>query len=307
MTGANRRNFLWPLLVIGTGVLMLLVALEVLPSAVADLVGRSWGIIFVIAGLNMLLIDRVRFGNWLALGLSVPLLAVIIYSAFIAQEDTVRDDYREALDPLFLGENIETLTVSVQTLDTSVLFRAAPNADRILSATFTGSTESNVRMTAQENDPGQVDFTVVETRPNAIPDLGALGRGNLQVALPGGITIQNLLFQNENGGATLDFSQLDVPRFEVRNVAGDVDLFMPQRGIVFADISLADGNLRLFVDPTIPLDIRNIPGSVEADPNTYLLLRDSLESRGLGQGDAQFVISVDIPNGNLTILPPEEN
>ncbi|MFP4322235.1 MAG: LiaI-LiaF-like domain-containing protein, partial [Anaerolineales bacterium] len=262
---ANRRNLLWPLLVIVIGVLALLSALDVIPQSLIDVIERSWGILLVIAGLNMLLIDRVRFGNWLALGLSVPILGAIVYFAFLSQADTFRDDYREALPPLQLGEHITTLFVSVDMLDTQI--DVQPADQQVIRAEFLGSAESWVRMAAEEDPSGTVNLSILEERGNQFPALDAIGRGRLEMALPAGITIDNLDLETQAGDVSLNFAALDVPRLDIRSQQGDITLRMPQQGIVFADIQVAEGNLRLIVDPTIPLDMRNIPSTVDADPN----------------------------------------
>ena len=63
---STRRNLLFPLLIIAVGVTMLLLAVGVLPEAIGDLMQRSWAALIVLFGFNLLLADRIRYGNWIA-------------------------------------------------------------------------------------------------------------------------------------------------------------------------------------------------------------------------------------------------
>lgn len=303
MSPANPRNLLWSMLVIGTGLAMLLVAVDVLPENVSDLMQRSWPILLVLVGLNMLLIDRVRFGNWLALGLSVPILAAIIYFAYDLQSQKQRTDYVETLDPIPLSENIKGVYVKVETLAAIVVFRTTDDGARAVGAHFVGSSESRLSIAAQENEEGILNFRVTETRPNRIPKLDAVGSGELQVFLPVGVTVSNLAFTNQRGLVTLDFRALDVPRFTIDNGADDVDLYLPRNGVAIGNIRIGDGNLRIVVDPSASLRVEGAPSDTRLNQNDYSLLANGIiESRG-GLREFQFNLRLDLPNGSLTIQP----
>lgn len=297
-----RRNLVWPLLVLFIGIVLLLNAIEVLPTNSDDLLNRSWGILLVIFGLNMLLVDRIRFGNWLALGISTIILGVIVGFAYQAQGDELRNDYTETIEAIPLGDNIRGLTVSVDVMATTVQFRPASNGARTISAQFVGSSESRVTMIAQEDDASVVELSIVEEQANSIPNLSKMGRGALIVSLPNGITINEFVFSNESGGATFDFRPLDVPSFNITLTQGNVDLFMPEQGVVIGDLTVSDGDVRMIVDPDIPMRIGNVPSGSSVDQNTYLFLADgSIETRNR---EYLFNLRVNIPNGILILEAP---
>jgi hypothetical protein len=257
--------------------------------------------------LNALLIDRVKFGNWLALLISLVFLAGVIFMAYSSRADDLRDDYVEVVEPVPLGDNIVGVNVDVQSVDTTVIFRPytleETDNPRSVGAKFTGSKESRVTITIEQDDQNRLNLTVVETRPNSIPNLEDMGRGQLEVYLPVGVTIDNLNFENQNGPVTFDFRQVDVPRFNIVNRSGDIDLYMPLEGIVIGDVTIDEGNLLVVIPPDISLRVSGTQGSRELDTNVYLPIEGGdIESRG-GLSEFQVILRANVPDGTLSIRP----
>lgn len=313
MIAANQRNLLWPLLVIGCGLAMLLLALDVLPASVGDLLQRAWPILLVIAGLNMLLMDRVKFGNWLALALSVPLMGGIIYFAYDVQRNKIRTDNVIPIpaEPILLGDNIQGVTIHLELLDSTAYVRPIEVSARAMTAVFTGSTESTIDYSALQNEQGVVEFVVTERRQGGLPNLAEMGRGHLDMRLPIGIPIQNLYLHNTYGGLRVDLRTVNVPRFDIQSDFGDVDLYLPdltatEQGAVFGDMTLSDGNLRIIVERNVPLRITGATTRAILDSNTYL--RDSENGLIESRNASNFVIQIQVNqlSGPITILTPLE-
>lgn len=303
----TRRNFLWPLLIVGVGVLMQLLATDVLPENVGDLMERSWPILLIVFGLNAILIDRVRFGNWLALGISLALLGGLIWYAYRIRADDMRQDYIEILTPIPLGDHIQGVTVNVSALDATVIFRPYSQEEspepRSLGAKFTGSKESRLEVSVQEDEQSVVHIAVTEKRPNRIPNLRDIGRGQLEIYLPVGVPVQELNFTNKKGLVTLDLRQIDVPRFTISNESGDIDLYMPLNSVIIGDVSINNGNLLIVIPPQIAMRISGAPESRELNVNDYLSVQGGdIESRG-GLLEFQVELSVSLRDGTLTIKP----
>ncbi len=303
----TRRNFLWPLLIIAVGVLMWFLATDMLPQNVGDLMERSWPVLLVIFGLNALLYDRVRFGNWLALVISLVFLGGVVWYAYQIRADDMRADYIEILNPIPLGDHIQGVTVEVEALDATVIFRPynpeESDTQHAIGAKFTGSRESRIEVSVQENEDGIVNLTITEKRPNSLPNLRYVGRGQLEIYLPREVPIQALNFRNRKGLVTLDLRLLDVPRFDISNASGDIDLYMPLNSIVIGDISIEKGNLQIIIPPQISLRISGAPANREINVNDYLSVQGGdIESRG-GLTAFQVNLQVNIPNGTLTIKP----
>lgn len=303
----TRRNLLWPLLIIVVGVVMYLLATDVLPENVGDLMQRSWPILLIIFGLNALLIDRVRFGNWLALVLSLVLLGGLIWYAYRIRSDDLRQDYTEILNPIPLGEHIQGVVIDVNALDATIVFRPYTQEEtsepRSIGAKFTGSRESHLEVSVQEDEQAVVHFSVTEKRPDSIPNLRDVGRGQLEIYLPIGIPVQDLQFTNKKGLVTLDLRQVDVPRFNITNDSGDIDLYMPLSSVVIGDVNIRSGNLLIVIPPQIAMRISGAPENRELNVNDYVSVQGGdIESRG-GLLEFQVELNVNLPGGTLTIKP----
>lgn len=307
---ATRRNFIWPLLVIGVGVLLLLVAVEALPTNSDDLIQRSWPALLIIAGLNMLLMERVRFGNWLALVISLAVLAGVIVYAYDYHAERVKTDYTVMLapEPLMLGENIQGMNITVETLGAKIDFIPAPG--RATYARFIGSKESHVDIAAQEQENGLLELTVKEEYLNRLPNIADMGRGELQVLLPLNMPILNVELTNQNGPITFDFRYAEVPRFNLHNVHGNVDLHLPLAQTagtdlqIIGDITVSEGNLTLYLSPSVPVRITGVSDNLEFDRDAYSRDGEIIETRG-GLTSFQYAIRVSVPKGTLTLKQAE--
>jgi|GEM_PF-6448156 len=307
MTASRSRNLLWAVLVLGIGAALLIRALDVLPAGINDILERSWAIVLVIAGLNMFLAERIRFGNWAAVVISGAALAGIVFFAYDAQSNEIRTDYVEAIDPVPLGDNIQTVYVTVDVLATQIIVRPVPLGYRGVQARFVGSEMSRVSIVVQqrEDDPASVDVVITETNREGIPELDKIGRGELLVLLPEGIEIPQFNITGQSGGSTLDLSTLSISRFDIDLAFGNLALYMPSNPALIGNVTVSDGNLQMWVDPDINLRILNAPPGNRAtvDSTTYLFTASGeIEKRGAT--DFIYDIRLDVPTGTFQLSPP---
>jgi hypothetical protein len=126
------------------------------------------------------------------------------------------------------------------------------------------------------------------------------------VLLPVGVPVTDLTFITDHGQTTLDFRILDVPRFDVSQGSGSMDLWLPLRGVAIGDVTIDDGDLRILIDPDAALRIEGNRRATTLNQNIYSPLADgSVESRG-GLVEFQYNLRINLPGGALTIQPPEE-
>lgn len=301
---ANRPNFTWPVLVIGVGIIVLLINADALPEAYGDLLVRAWPVLLIMFGLNVLLGGRIRYANWVILGLSVGVTVVIANFAYAERSNEYRDDYNFVWQDT-LPDEVTNLVVNIEAKDTLVaLTNSAAPAD--LEARFVGSNEStlNVTLTLEGNS---AVFDVIETRSGILPRLAEVGRGTLNVALPYGVFIQELNYTGDNGSVTLDATQLAVRIIDVTVDHGNMQLCLPQRlptegfVIIGNQITLNSGNLRVFVPQDVTLSLvtnrdsepEYIPAVRRSDYN--FLFGGELQNRSVtdGQFDVLLDLSVD--------------
>ncbi|NJL93705.1 MAG: hypothetical protein HC915_08210 [Anaerolineae bacterium] len=312
MNTASRR-LMYPLLIIAVGVALLLLAADLLPEGVRDLMERGWAALPVVIGLDLLLANRLRWrgqrlpSSWMALLLTSALLLGVIAYAYQSQADELRDDYQEVLEPIPLGEHIQGVNVQVQVLSTALFVQHSPAFERVIGTRFAGSEASEVRIAAQEDENALVTLSVQERRPDWLPRLTEVGRGSLQVTVPVGVPLNNLDVANRAGAITLDLQAVQVSRLSVSSGSGDTELYMPLEGTLIGDIRLAEGNLLIVIRPEVRLRIENSPETVEVNPNNYRALVGGItESITVMGAEYDMILTLDMPNGTLTIVSPEE-
>lgn len=295
MTSA-KSNFMWPVLIIGVGIVMLMISADVIPEAYGDLLIRAWPVLLLMFGLNVLLAGRIRYANWMILGLSIALVVVIARMAYAERQNEYRDDYTEFWQdniPLDVGQ----LMVFIEAKETRVALTHAPIA-RQIQAEFIGSTESNVEI-GMVVENGVATFSVIETRSGILPRLAEVGRGTLNIWLPPDVQIQELHYNGDNGAVTADLSQMMVRSLDLEVDAGNMRLCLPSGSInnpiVGRQVRLNRGNLTVFVPNGVALNIG--PG----DPNRpVVFVPESSRSRYVFSTTGHL-ISDDVVNNQFNI------
>ncbi len=251
----NKPNFVWPVLIVGIGIVMLMLSADAIPDAYGDLLIRSWPVLLMMFGLNVLLAGRLRYANWIVFGLSVGLVVVIANLAYAERRNEYRDDYRETWLN-YMPTEAETLIVRIEAKETRVTLSHAPFAGQ-MQARFEGSTESEVEV-GLEVDGDVATFFVIERHSGILPKLPEVGRGTLNVFLPPGILIQELNYLGDDGPVTFDLSLLRVSRADIEVRRGNMKLCLPQTvadTVLIGDVRVGSGDLQLVVAPGLPLDL----------------------------------------------------
>ncbi len=310
MRVARRTNLLWGLVFLGAALIWLLAALDVLPPAIADLVGRAWPVLLVLVGLSILLRDRVPFGSVVALVVCVALVAGVTASAFSTRATQSRDAYQQPISQL-VGENVNLLHVQVVTLETDVELVRSLDA-RSITGQFAGSTESELVVNYAEGDDNTATLTVTETRPNQFPMLEAIGRGRLHLELPSNIPV-DVNVDGQSGLVSLNMSDMAVERLNLDWQQGDALVTLPEYDpqgspddAVLGALVVADGDITLFVPQAAAARFELNRGSSGLnpvfDPLLYnYLVGDILESRSYDSAAIKMHYIVTAPRGLITV------
>ncbi len=306
----RRTNFLWGLIVLAVALLILLQSLNIIPPGIADLLGRAWPALLVIAGLSIFLRDRLRIGGLIALLVGVGLVGAMAAVSFSSRSAQPRDDYQQTLDQP-IGESITLLRVQLSFLDTDVeIVRALQG--RAALGQFIGSRESVVNIQYVEAGDGTASLTVDETRPNAFPMLDAIGRGSFRLELPADVPL-DVSFEGESGALTLNLSGLALERlnFDLRQGSAVVSLpeyrpLNPRSQDGQGIFVVRDGNITIRVPQTVAARLTlNRGGSGLQpiyDPLVYnYLANDILEARSFDAAAIQLRYGVTAPRGIITL------
>jgi hypothetical protein len=296
MQRTGRKNLFWPLLVIAGGLVAMLLALEVFPPAIADLIRRGWPALLVIVGLTLLL-DQIgalkRWGPILAVAVAVVLVGGIIAVAYTTRAQTERTENTVTFDEE-LPPEVDRVRIVVAGLQTDTSIRPGAADSRRIQAEFAGSTESDVE-TSYEVQQGVATFILRETRPGSVPSLEAIGRGRIVIQLPMGVPLElDVQVADVRGPAVLSLLGLDVARLNVNIGRGDLLLTLPNTGLERrGEVVLTGGSVEVVVPDDLGIQLSTggktptfAEGAYLLDPsaNAYLSRRydDFAETTELG-------------------------
>jgi hypothetical protein len=285
----RRSNWLWPLVLLLIAGLLIAVAAGAVPAPVLDLAGRAWPILLIILGFNMLVGRRVRFGNVFILMLSIALTAGVVVTAYSKQAAVLRTDYTQNVLQA-VPADARALRVTVNTLLATVEIGVGPG--RTVSGQFTGSTESQFASSFTVTD-GVATLSLIELRPNAVPQLAAIGRGQLLLTLPANVTIDTLTVRGGQGDLTLNLQTAPLRTIDARIGSGALIVnlpALPPQSALAGSLRTDGGDLTLNVPPGLTLKLSVESGRPVFDPANYLALQGGIV-QSAGVRDFQAVLS----------------
>lgn len=293
-----RSNFVWPVLIVGIGVMMLLISADVIPEAYGDLLIRAWPVLLMMFGLNVLWAGRIRFANWVIFALSIGLVVVIANLAYAERRNEYRTDYRESWQDLLPAE-VSQLVVNIETKETLVTLSQAPLSGQVV-VQFEGSTESDVDIHMTMNG-AEATLNINEKRSGILPKLSEVGRGRLDVFLPADVFIQELNYMGDDGSVTFDLSPLLVRRLNIQVKRGNMKICLPQTDVLVVgdQIRVDNGDLRMIVPTGSALNLnlgealRDTIFEPPASANDYNpLITGYLEKTGIENNQFNIVLDV---------------
>ena len=314
MKTARRTNLLWGLIALAIGIIVLLRALDVIPTGIADIINRAWPLLLVLAGLSLLLRERLRFGSLITLVVSGLLVAGLVSTAFSSRATQLRSDYENAINES-VSPAINLLRVQVSTLSTDVEIVRSLQA-RSITGQFIGSTESLFTSEYNEADGGAASLTISETRPNQFPLLEAIGRGTFRLELPADVPV-DVQFNGVDGTLTLNMSGLSLERLNMDLQKGNAVVSLPDyqplgssNDALLGTFVVRDGNVTVRVPGTVAarleLNRGGSPSQPLYDAGLYnYLVGDILEARNFDSADIKIRYALTAPRGLITVETAE--
>jgi hypothetical protein len=279
----TRRNMIWSLVIVTVGCVWLLMVAGAFPDAVDDIFVRSWPVLLVLFGADVLVSQRrLRFGRfrvslWL-LSLVVILagLVAVIWSAYQKQADVYRDENIVTLAET-VPDDVVRLRVEIAVDRVDIVIAPFDDASpRSVAADFAGSNESDVEMQWQiEGDSARL--VVGEAQSSRIPKLEDYGRGTLRVMLPTEVGVEQFVVSSTSGQWDVDLLTLRVDRIEYSAGEGNLRVVLPAQDTLTGELRIDEGDLELSVAETRALELKAQGGReprYEYDTFRYDLLRD---------------------------------
>jgi hypothetical protein len=295
---ASRASVIWPLLILAAGALWMLQTLGALPNVASDLIGRGWPILLVLLGLMLLLGRRARYGNLIAVVVCVVLVGGVATAAYNQQSSKLRMENTKSLNqPIESG--IQRVKLMINTLNTEI--EVTPGSAASIVGEFAGSKESVVTSDYQMDGPVGT-FTFNEAPGSAIPALESVGRGKLTLRLPKGVTIDQITLTGREGHVDFDASGTTIKTLSLTMNGGDLNVKLPDKPGLIADIKTGRGDAVIAVPKTIAANVA-LRGGGSANPEynqadyTLSIERVLVSKRA---ADPQMQISVEAP-GKITV------
>lgn len=308
---------LWGLIALAISGLVLLRALDVVPQGLYDLVVRAWPTLLIVAGLGVLLRNRIPFGGFIALGISIALAVNIGALAFSSRSTQQRTDYSHPIaQPVSEGISLIEVNLSTLTTDLEIILTSDENT-RAIGGAFVGSMESVITQEYSEGIDGRASLLLHETQPNAFQDLEAIGRGTLQLTLPTEIGV-DLVINNQSGSTILNLDGVAIERLNLDLMRGDAIVTLPEYApqsptaqqdpnALTGSLTIRDGSLTMTIPERVAasLELNRGDGAFEPefDELRYNYLRsDVLENRDIDDSPLVIRYALTVPRGRIRII-----
>lgn len=311
-----RRNRLYGGLALAVAAGVVVRALQVLPPYIDDILGRAFPLVLIIVGLALLLRNRVPLSSFIAVTLSLVLLAAVTTTAFSVRRGQLRTDNRVEVTNA-VEDGLTLLYVRLQSLTTDVeISRAPAGSENTLRALFVGSTESEINHSYLQGGDGTATFALGEVQLNPFPLLEAVGRGTLLVELPPDVPV-DVQLEAVQGDVRLNLTGVALERLNLDLVTGDGLITLPAYDPTFSTDQETLGAWRVGAGS---LTVR-IPEPVAArfdmsrstgpdptyQPDEYNLLfgRDLLEARSIDSAAITVRYDLIVSRDTLTVTGVE--
>ncbi|MEO0598345.1 MAG: PspC domain-containing protein, partial [Chloroflexota bacterium] len=330
------QNIAFGLAVLFVPVAFVLRDFDLLQAGAIDIVLRSLPAVIIFFGLMILLRYRVRFGSWIALIISVGLVAGLVNFAITSRVDVVSEDNTVELvipnqadhDQVSISDNVTTLLIDVRTLDTDIRVSVGAPNSRTITGTFTGSNNSEID--PQYGEDGDIaSFSIIETQASDFPALQDIGRATLNLELPPNIAL-GLTFNGQRARTTsFDMGEINLERLNITLNEGDVFVrlpaYQPQSPTIITDGSgvwtVRDGNLRVAVPDELgvrfalaragnnePSNFDNLVYQLLIEGDDYVLATRQFDARD-AQMSYRFELNrnrLEVENVNAPVTPVDD-
>jgi len=293
----RRGGLVWPVILIGLGVVLLLNNLGVLPWDVWGTLLRMWPVILIAIGLDLVIGRRSVWGSLLTLVLILALLVGGVWLASTSSGPTVATTETVAYP---LG-NAARADVEIAQAVGDMRVRALPAGSANLaegslqlargetvSRAFTGGDVARLSLSSDKKQWGPAALGWKDSRAWDLaltPDVPLTLKLDLAV-----------------GKMTADLSALDVSAAEVNLAVGDATVRLPSEGRAAVSVSVAVGNLVIEVPRGVEARIR--AGAALAGrsfPASYVRDGDTYTSPGYATAPNRVEVEANVAVGNLTV------
>ncbi len=313
MTIRRKTNLLWGVILLAAALILLTRTLGVLPDTIFDLIVRAAPALLVLVGVSFVLQDRVPFGGFFALILSLVIVGVIGFTAYSTRESQTRDDTRQPIDQV-IAPDVSLLRVRIGALTTAV--DVISGGTGRVTGEFVGSLDNLMEVSYEQLPDNSATLTLRETQPDEFPRLESVGRGTFRLTLPVGVPL-DVEFTGQDGNVVLNMSGTSLERLNVNAQRGEVVITLPEYEPLFSaqnellgTLTTQQGDLTMFVPASVAARLELDRGGSGIDPQhdptvyNYLVVGDVLESRQINTAPITVRYALVVPRGRIRVEVP---
>lgn len=291
----RQGSFVFPLLLIAAGVILLLTNLGYLPRPVWSSLLRLWPVVLIALGLDLL------FGrSMVRWAVGVALAALVAIVVLLAVFHPTAAGLWEAVRVPIGGAARAEITVAAPVGE--VLVRATAGTDLLVGGKVRARWPDRSTWTARRSE-GTEQFSLALARLHPFPAEWWPERSQVALDLAPGIPLA-LRAMLGAGRASLDLSALDLVGVTVRGGAGKVDVTFPSRGQFAARIVSGTGEVTVRIPSGLGARIRIEEGWGPVDTPPGWGQEDGLVvSPGYQAASHRVDLTVQAGPGRIRILP----
>lgn len=298
MEGQRRvGSLIWPLVLIGLGVVLLLNNLGMLTWSVWEMILRLWPVLIIGFGLELLIGRRSVWGSLLVALLIVAVLAgaVYLFNSPAATTGLTTEAVSQPLGDAKRGE------VTIQFGVGRLIVDAGAAGDQLVEGTAVLG--RGQRLISEGRVSAGVAYYRIDSEDTGtfwFPAQGADRRQwtlHLNPDVPLALTLRNGV-----GEATLDLADLQVADLDVTSGVGRVSIVLPSRGQVRVAVEGGVGEIVLTLPSSMAARIRVDAGLTQVDvPTGFIQEGDVYTSPGFDTAEDRVEIEIDGGIGRIVV------
>ncbi len=303
-------SLVWPLVLIGAGVILLLSNLGYLPPQSWYILWRLWPLLLVAIGVDLLIGRRSVIGGIVSAVVILMLIGGAVLVVLFAQNVPALVEVTGPVE--WRTEHIEYPLASVERASIAINYTSVPcylsalrDSPNLLEGDITYRGQLVFDADVRRNQAG----VELDTHYSGIwlPDFSSQTEGSWDVKVSPSVPI-DLTLDAGSGRCDLDLTGLQIDDFFLDSGSGSVDLVLPSGGTFDARIASGSGHLAIVLPESVGMQVQLDSGSgaFRVDERFRLVEGDRgddgvWETEGFRSAEDRIVLKLDQGSGSIEI------
>ncbi|MCJ7551245.1 MAG: LiaF-related protein, partial [Anaerolineae bacterium] len=289
-------NLVGPTLLIGIGAILFLNNLGYLDWTVWDML-RLWPILLIGAGLEVLL---GRQSVWASLVAAVILIGLIVGGIWLADTDGLRPARGELVDISYERGAADAAVISLEPTVGDITIGALVDSTDLMEGTIQVVNNEELRRTVSEGDPMEIAVTTQGSGRRGY--IGVYQGSTWQLGINSDVEL-DLEVDIGVGDVTLDLSNLAIDSARLDFGLGRADATLPQEDGAEVVVDGGIGAVTIRVPEDVGAHIRLDAGLVGRTlPTGYTHDGDTYTSPNYNRADTRVDVTISLGIGNIRVL-----